>query len=219
MPTMTSPEEVEEKCYDDLNTLIKSVPRCDKLIIFGDFNVTVCIDYKTWSNVIGRNDVGKCNSNGLLLLQSCAEYGLLITNTLFHLHTHNKTPSMQPHFKHWDLMDFVITRWRNLQDVRVTKALCGAECWTDHRLIITKLNVHIQPIHQPQGKRVPKRFNIFSKLQFLPVRQLLYEDLKQKLLELKMSETDVKLNWNALKDLLYSIALHHFSHMYKHQDW
>ena len=94
--------------------------------------------------------------------------------------------------------------------------MCGAECWTDHRLIITRLNVCIQPPCQPQGKRVPKRLNI-SKLQSPPVRQLLYEDLKQKVSKIKMSETDVELNWTALKDLLYSTALHHLSHnMHKH---
>ena len=63
------------------------------------------------------------------------------------------------------------------------------------------------------------RLNI-SKLQSPPVRQLLYEDLEQKLPKLKMSETDVMLNWTALKDLLYSTALHHLSqNMHKHLDW
>ena len=147
-PTMTSPKEVKEKFYDDLNTLNKSMPRCDKLILLCDFNARVGTDYKTWSNVIGKNGVDKCNSNGLLILQSCAKHGLLITNTLFHLHTHNKTSWMHPWSKHWHLIAYVIMR-RDLQGVRVTKALCGAECWTDHRLIITKLNVCIKPPQQP----------------------------------------------------------------------
>ena len=181
---MTSLKYVKEKFYDGLNTLIKSVARCYKLSLFGDFNARVGTDYKTWSNVIGKNGVGKCNSNGLLLLQTCAEHDLLTTNTLFHLHTQNKTSWMHPWSKHWHLIDYVITRRKDLQDVRVTKALCGAECWTDHRLIITKLNVCIQPPCQPQDKRVPKRLNI-SELQPPSVRQLIYEDLEQKLPKLK----------------------------------
>ena len=212
---MTSPKEVKEK-YDDLNIVIKAVPRCDKLILPGDFKARVGTDYKTWSSVIGKNGVGKCNGNGLLLLQSCAEHGLMITNTLFCLCTHNKTSWMHPQSKHWHLIDYVIKRRRDLQDVR---ALCGAECWTGHRLIITKLKVHIQPPCQPQGKRVPKRLNI-SKMQSLPVRQLLYEDLKQKLPKLKTSKTDVESSWTALKELLYSTTLHHLSlNMHRQQDW
>ena len=51
---MTSPEEVKEKFYDDLSTLIKSAPRHDKLILLDDFNARVGTDYKTWPNVIGK---------------------------------------------------------------------------------------------------------------------------------------------------------------------
>ena len=151
---MTSPEEAKAKFYDDLNTLIKSVPRCDKLILLGNSDARVGIDYKTWSNVIGKSGMGgrgKCKSNELLILQSCAEHGLLIINIFFHLQTHNKISWMHLKSKHWHLINYVITRRRDLQDVRVTNALCGAECWTDHRLIITKLNVCIHP---PANSRI-----------------------------------------------------------------
>ena len=66
-PTMTSPKEVKEKFHDDLNTLIKSVPRCDKLILLGNFNARVGTDYKTWSNVIGKMVWGKYHSFNLVL--------------------------------------------------------------------------------------------------------------------------------------------------------
>ena len=38
------------------------------------------------------------------------------------------------------------------QDVRVIKTMCGADCWTDHRLVVNKLCIIIQPARQPQGK-------------------------------------------------------------------
>ena len=72
VPTMTSPKEVEKKFYDDLNTLIKSMPRNDKLILLGNFNARVGTDYKTWSNVIGKmvwesaTAMGYCSFNLVL---------------------------------------------------------------------------------------------------------------------------------------------------------
>ena len=30
----------------------------------------------------------------------------------------------------------------------------GANCWTDHRLVVSKLNLRIQPARRPQGKKV-----------------------------------------------------------------
>ena len=67
-PTMTNPDEVKDKFYDDLDSVISATHRTDKLILLGDFNVRVGTDHQTWEGVIGTEGVGKCNSNGLLLL-------------------------------------------------------------------------------------------------------------------------------------------------------
>ena len=56
----------------------------------------------------------------------CAEHELLITNTVFRLPTRRKTTWMHPRSKHWHLIDYVIVRRKDRQDVRVTKAMCGA---------------------------------------------------------------------------------------------
>ena len=133
-PTMTNPDEVKDKFYNDLDDIISATSRTDKLILLGDFNARVGADHKTWEGVIGPEGVRKCNNNGLFLLRKCAEHDLSINNTVFHLPNRNKTSWMHPRSKHWNLIDYV-TEWRtDRQDVRVTKTMCGADCWTDHRL-------------------------------------------------------------------------------------
>ncbi|XP_038056050.1 craniofacial development protein 2-like [Patiria miniata] len=144
-PTMTNPEEIKDRFYEELDTLISAVPQTEKLIVLGDFNARVGTDSTTWDWVLGRHGVGKCNCNGLLLLGTCASHDLSITNTMFRLPTRNKTSWMHPRSRHWHLIDFVTVRERDRRDVRVTKAMCGTDCWTDHRLIISKMNLHIQP--------------------------------------------------------------------------
>ena len=81
-PTMTNPDEVKDKFYNDLDSVISATPRIDKLILLGDFNVRVGTDHQTWEGVIGTEGIGKCKSNGLLLSKKCAEHELLITNSL-----------------------------------------------------------------------------------------------------------------------------------------
>jgi len=78
---------------------------------------------------------------------------------MFRLPTHNKTTWMHPRSRHWHLIDYVIARAKDRQDVQVTKAMYGADCWTDHRLIISKLNFAIQLKRRPQGKKVPRRLH------------------------------------------------------------
>ena len=122
-PTMTNPDEVKDKFYDDLDSVISAAPRTDKLIFLGDFNAKLGIDHQTGEGVIVTEGVRKCNSNGLLLLRKCAEHELLITNTVFRLPTRRKTSWMQARSKHGHLIDYVIVRRKDRQDVRMTKTI------------------------------------------------------------------------------------------------
>ena len=53
----------------------------DRLFLLGDFNARVGLDAQTWPRFLGQHSVGNENSNGSLLLQTCSEHELAITNT------------------------------------------------------------------------------------------------------------------------------------------
>ena len=218
-PTMTNPDETKDKFYEDLNTVITTVPHADKLVMLGDFNARVGCDSVCWEGVIEKHGVGNCNSNGLLLLQTCAEHGLLITNTVFNLPTRNRTSWMHPRSKHWHLIDYVIVRKRDRQDVRVTKTMCGAECWTDHRLVVSKLNLHVQPKRRPQGVKAPKRLNI-NKLKSSDLKQSFSHTLEQRLQSTLPKGQDVETVWAALRETVYNTAMECLGpSTRKHKDW
>ena len=148
--TMANPDEVKDKFYDYLDSVISATPRTDKLILLGDFNSRVGTDHQTWEGVIETEGVGKCNSNGLLLLKKCAEHELncwsLTQSFVCQLATRRHGCILAPN---WHLFAYVIVRRKDRQDVRVTKTMCGADCWTNHRLVVSKLNLRIQPARRP----------------------------------------------------------------------
>lgn len=111
---------------------------------------------------------------------------------------------MHPRSHHWHLIDYVIVRWSYRHNVRVTKAMCGAECWTDHRLIISKLNLWIKPPRCPQGS--VKRLNI-TRLQQEHTRLAFAEALDHRLESLSFQHTDAEAGWTAMKTMLHSTAL------------
>ena len=205
-PTMTNPDEVKDKFYDDLDFVISAAPRTDKRILLGDFNTRVDTDQQTWERGIGSEGVGKCNRNGFLLLRKYAEHDLLITNTIFRLPTRRETSWMHPRSKHWHLIDYVIVRRKDRQDVRVTKTMCGADCWTDHRLIVSKLNLRIQPVRRLQGKKVPKKLGV-SKLIQDSKRQAFVIDLCSRLDALEHSSEDEDESWTVFRDTVHSSAM------------
>ena len=192
-PTMTNPDEVKDRFYEELDSLLSSVRRTDKLLLLGDFKARVGCDSSAWEGIIGKNGVGKYNSNGLLLLKTCAAHDLLITNTVFRLPLCNRTSWMHPRSKHWHLIDYVIVRRKDRQDVRVTKAMCGADCWTDDRLIVSKLKLQSKPKMRPQGRKVMKRINVAK------LKNSLIADLKNQLADLHHEDSAEK-DWERFHD-------------------
>ena len=80
------------------------------------------------------------------------------------------------------------------QDVRVTKTMCGADCWTDHRLVVSKLNLRIQPVMRPQSKKAPKELDI-STLNQDSMRQAFLMDICNQMDAINFSSEDHEENW------------------------
>ena len=144
-PTLDSDDSLKEDFYSSLDEIVRDVDERDKLILAGDFNARVGKESDIWNPVIGQHGVGKMNSNGLRLLTLCAEHGLTITNTIFQMKNKFKTSWMHPRSKQWHLIDYIIVRNNMLREVRITRAMRGANCWTDHRMILMKINTTIRP--------------------------------------------------------------------------
>nr|VZI02417.1 unnamed protein product [Spirometra erinaceieuropaei] len=187
-PPMTSPDAAaRDKFYEDLHALLATVSKADKLIVLGDFNARVGTDHTVWRGVLGPHGLRGSNDNGLLLLRTCAEHRLILTNTLFCLPEREKATWRHPRSRQWHLLDYVLVRRRDKRDVLVTKAIAGADGWTDHRLVISKMRIRLQPRRRPQGKRPPGKLNVA--LLSLPAHHLHFSnELAQRLDNLPIAD-------------------------------
>nr|VZI24608.1 unnamed protein product [Spirometra erinaceieuropaei] len=144
-PTITNPDAVRDKFYENLHALLVTVPKADKLIVLGDFNARVGTDHTVWRGVLGSHGLRGSNDNSLLLLCTCAEHRLILTITFFCLPEREKVTWRHPRSRQWHLLDYVVVRRRDQRDVLVTKAIADADGWTDHRLVISKMRIRLQP--------------------------------------------------------------------------
>ncbi|XP_069984652.1 transposon TX1 uncharacterized 149 kDa protein [Penaeus vannamei] len=159
-PTLDAEVESKDRFYSQLHTLFQSVPHDDKIILLGDFNAGVGHNHQLWQGIMGRHGVGKCNDNGLRLLTFCSQHSLVITNTCFQLRDMFKTTWMHPRSKTWHILDYAIVRRKDLRDVVITRAMRGADGWTDHRLVRTTMKLCIRP---PARRQPPlSRLNLNS---------------------------------------------------------
>ena len=67
-PTMTNPDENKEAFYNQLASVLSGIPCTDKLLLIGDLNARIGRENGKWPLVMGNHGIGKCNSNGELLL-------------------------------------------------------------------------------------------------------------------------------------------------------
>ena len=141
-PTLVSDEATKDLFYYDcLRATLQAVPRNDRLVFLGDFYARVGTNHNVWAGVIGRHGLGNANSSGIRLLNLCSEFCLVITNTLFQQRNQRKATWMHP----MSMLDYVITRSRDVGDVLLTRVMRGAECWTDHRLVTSNFRSRFDP--------------------------------------------------------------------------
>ena len=138
-------EATKDRFCEELTASVRGVDKTDKLIILGDFNARDESNQQLWENVLGPHRSGRCNENGLRLLSFCAENELLITNTIFQLLDMHKTTWKHPISCQWHLLDYVLVRQADRRNVALTRVMRGADCETDHRMVRTRLNLHIRP--------------------------------------------------------------------------
>ena len=158
--TLTNPEDVKEHFYDNLRRVLTKIPSNDKILLLGDFNARVGRNADAWQQVIGQHGIGNQNSNGLLLLTLCSEFQLTITNTLFQMSNQYKGTWQHPRSKTWHMIDFVITRQKDRSDIKITRAHRGTECWSDHRLVRSKVKFSLPSIKCRSKRSLPQKVNV-----------------------------------------------------------
>ena len=152
---------------------------------------------------MGRHGVSKCNDNGRLLLELCAEKQLSVTNTLFQQKDRYKTTWMHPRSKHWHMIDFILVRQRDVKDILHTRVTRSADCNTDYRLVRSKVRLHLKPKPKRRTGTVPPKTFDVHKLQY-PIDREMYQEAPKR--QLGDSEPSVKNDpeqvWKQIKNVV-----------------
>ncbi|VDL95715.1 unnamed protein product [Schistocephalus solidus] len=91
---------------------------------------------------------------------------------------------MHPRSPGWQLLDYVLIRRRDRQDVLVTKAILDADGWTAHRLVISQIRLRFQSLRRPQEKNGLHKANMdlrtdATKAAFFKCHRLVQQRLRE----------------------------------------
>lgn len=130
-----------------------------------------------------------------------------------------KNSWMHPRSKQWHLIDYFIVRRRDIRDVLITRAMRGAECWTDHRLIRSTLNLIIAP-HHPRRQKLSRRTLNVAKLQQSRCLETFQHKLDEQLATIGPLFGDPTQKWNQFRDTVTETAKSVLGlNSRNHQDW
>ena len=206
-PTMQRTQEEKEQFYDRLGECIE-IARNDKIVVLGDLNARVGKDFVSWPSVIGKHGVGNMNSNGLMLLEFCSRYKLSVMGTMFQMKNSLKTTWQHLRSKHFHQIDHVLASASAKQSVIITKIDPKADCFTDHKLLISKCNFRLK--RKKKGLKPPKKFDVTVTS---GKKKLLNSFLDEKL-------SDSSYDWEEFKVTLQEAAKYTFDQKKKvSSDW
>ena len=148
-PTSNAEEAEVEWFYEDLQDLLELTPKKDVLFIIGDWNAKV--GSQETPGVTGKFGLGVRNKAGRRLIEFCQENALVIANTLFQQHKRRLYTWMSPDGQHWNQIDYILCSqsWRSSK--QSTKTRPGADCGSDHELLITKFRLKLKKVGKTAG--------------------------------------------------------------------
>ena len=113
----------------------------DVLFIIGDCHAKV--ESQEIPGVTDKFGLGIQNETGQRLIEFCQENALFIANTLFQQHKRRFYTWTSPDGQHRNQIDYILCsqRWRSSIQSAITSQ--GADCGSDHELLITKFRLNI----------------------------------------------------------------------------
>uniref|UniRef100_A0A670K8R9 ribonuclease H n=1 Tax=Podarcis muralis TaxID=64176 RepID=A0A670K8R9_PODMU len=154
-PTTGAEETEIDQFYEDLQDLIEVTPKKDVLLIIGDWNAKV--GSQEIKGTTGKFGLGVQNEAGQRLIEFCQENKLVITNTLFQQHKRRLYTWTSPDGQHRNQIDYILCsqRWRS--SIQSAKTRPGADCGSDHQLLIAKFKLKLKKVGKTTG---PVRYNL-----------------------------------------------------------
>ena len=154
-PTSNAEEAEVEQFYEDLQDLLELTPQKDVLFIVGDWNAKV--GSQETPGATGKFGLGTQNETGQRLIEFCQENALVITNTLFQQHKRRLYTWTSPDGQHRNQIDYILCSQRRRSSIQSTKTRPGADCGSDHELLIAKFRLKLKEV----GKSTrPSRYDL-----------------------------------------------------------
>ena len=125
----------------------------DVLFIIGDWNAKV--GSQEIPGVTGKFGLGVQNEAGQRLTEFCKENTLIMANILFQQHRRRLYTWKSPDGQYWNQTDYILCSRRRGSSIQSAKKRPGADCDSDHELLIAKFRLKLKKIGTGKPSLLP----------------------------------------------------------------
>ncbi len=241
-PTFRSSRNDKDTFFNDLQAVLRSLPRHDKFVLLGDFNARVGTRSRSggsdaWEDVRGPRGFGECNDAGKELLSFLSLNTATICNTWFEKKPMQQQTWQHPKTKDWHAIDFIIVHQRDRYLCQDCRVICSADCGSDHRLVCislalphTRFDHHRSPPKRPRfdvsGLRPPLDSvdsvdgTGASQEQRKAFQAAIASELESRRISVEETDLTVESHWALLRDSIVQAGEKHLGQSRRHQpDW
>jgi hypothetical protein len=200
-PTKEKSNDSKDSFCEELEQIFDHFPKYHMKILFGDFNAKLGRE-DNFKPTIGNESLHEdSNDNGVRVLKFATSKNLVVKSTMFPHRNIPKYTWTSSEGKTHNQIDyvFIYRRWHSsILDVRSYR---GADCDSDHNLVVAKVRERLAVIKQVAHKFDAERFNL-KKLSELVVRkqyQIKFSNRFAALENLNVSE-DINKAWENIRE-------------------
>ena len=205
-PTSDHHDEEVEEFYEELEAIIKTIPKKDLIIVQGDFNAKVGPDaYAHWAGTAGKFGCGETNDRGTRLLEFATSQRLTLANTLYPHKMSRRTTWHAPNGKIHNQIDFILApkQFKSSINRAKTRTYPGADIGSDHDLVMLNMKLKLKSTKQTRNTRI--KFDL-EKLKDPNIHEAFQAEVGGRFAALNIIDCDINEMTNNLTTVLYESA-------------
>ena len=155
-PTTDKSDAEVEEFYEQLQKAYDKVPKGDIVIVLGDWNSKVGTDtFEDWKEIQGPSCNSLSNERGQRLLEFASYNSFVLANT-FGVHTKARTHTYHSPLGIPHQIDYILVpkRYRSSINTSKTHAFPGADCGSDHDLVLLSMRIKLKKVKKKPFTRM-----------------------------------------------------------------
>uniref|UniRef100_A0A8D8TNG9 Craniofacial development protein 2 n=1 Tax=Cacopsylla melanoneura TaxID=428564 RepID=A0A8D8TNG9_9HEMI len=202
-PIEAAVDEDKDGFYETLECVMSKVPSYDVKLVLGDANAQIGRE-AIWKPIAGTNSLHhETNDNGTRLLSFACTGNLKVVSTMLPRKDIHKSTWVSPSGEYKNQIDHVLIDNRHRSHITNVRTIRGAECGSDHYLVLVKIRQKIAIEKRNKSNQTPPLE--FSKLKD-PLKAMEFKlklsDKFSEEAERAIQEMNINEDWNSLKNII-----------------